>query len=298
RSALQQGGFAQAEPVFREILQAEPNDAEALSFLAAACLGQGKTSEAVALYQRLLSLAPESAEAYCNLGVAYAMQGLNDEAAANYSLGNALQKKGLLDEAVASYEQALRLRPDYAQAHYNRALARLLTGDFAHGWPEYEWRWKCKGFYLPPFTQPFWDGSPLKGRTILLHAEQGLGDTLHFIRYAGLVKRQGATVLFECQKPLMPLLARTPGIDQMIPLDSELPPFDVHAPLFSLPRLLGTTLATIPANVPYLFADEGLVEKWRGKLKKLDGFKVGIAWQGDPTHQEDRQRSIPLRFFA
>ena len=148
------------------------------------------------------------------------------------------------------------------------------------------------------FQQPRWDGSPLRGRTILLHAEQGLGDTLQFIRYAPLVKASGkGRVLVECQQRLADLIATCPGIDQVIGHGSPLPEFDVHAPLLSLPYIFSTDLGTIPANVPYLSADAERVKFWREELSPVQAFKVGIAWQGNPDHPSDRQRSAPLMQF-
>ena len=139
-----------------------------------------------------------------------------DYAEAHSNLGVALQDQGKLDEAVACYRRALELKPDYADAHTNRAIARLLAGDWQHGWPEYEWRWRTKEFTPRGFPQPLWDGRSLAGKTILLHAEQGLGDTIQFVRYAPLVKRLGGTVVLECQKPLVPLLATCPGVDRLV----------------------------------------------------------------------------------
>src|SRR5262249_8520552 len=162
----------------------------------------------------------------------------------------------------------------------SRALALLLVGDLEEGWREYEWRWTTREFGgAPAFTQPRWDGTSLEGRTILLHAEQGLGDTLQFIRYAALTKARGGTVIVVCQKALVPLLAGCPGIDRLITQGELLPSFDVHAPLLSLPAILGTPLATIPANVPYLFPRGELIERWRTDLD-VPAFRVGIAWQG------------------
>jgi hypothetical protein len=153
---------------------------------------------------------------------------------------------------------------------------------------------------FPPcsFPQPLWDGSPLAGRTILLHVEQGLGDTLQFIRYAPLVKALGGTVIFGCPEPLVGLLAGAPGIDSLVLPEDPLPPFDVHAPLMSLPHLLGTTLQTIPADVPYLSADPAATARWRSELNAVAGLKVGIAWSGSPRHPADRWRSIPLKHFG
>ncbi len=166
------------------------------------------------------------------------------------------------------------------------------------GWPEYEWRWRRQDASPPALTQPLWDGSSLQGKSILLYPEQGLGDTLQFIRYAPLVKQTGATVIVQCQPPLLRLLATCAGIDRLLPEGADLPPFDVQAPLLSLPRILRTTLASIPANIPYLSADPDLRARWRQSLSGVADFKVGIAWQGNPGHKRDRQRSVPLAAFA
>ncbi|HVS40370.1 MAG TPA: hypothetical protein VMS17_32735, partial [Gemmataceae bacterium] len=143
-----------------------------------------------------------------------------------------------------------------------------------------------------------WDGGPLQGRTILLHAEQGLGDTLQFIRYAPLVKAKGGHVVVQCQGSLIPLLSRCAGVDSLVPWGAKPPPFDVYAALLSLPALLGTTLSNIPNEVPYLHADPALVEHWRRQLAIVPGFKVGVAWQGSIRHAWDRHRSVPLSSFA
>ena len=172
-------------------------------------------------------------------------------------------------------------------------------GRFEQGWPGYEWRWKCKEFgSLPPFHPPLWDGSPLDGRTILVHAEQGLGDTLQFIRYAPLVHQRGGRVILVCQPPLIGLLTRSPGVERLVAQGEALPDYDVHVPLMSLPGLLGTTLESVPADVPYLDAEPQLVEAWRHRLGSYPGFKVGIVWQGNPKFRLDRRRSIPLAQFA
>ena len=133
------------------------------------------------------------------------------------------------------------------------------------------------------FLQPAWDGSFLAGRTILLHAEGGLGDTIQFIRYARVVKQYGGTVIVECQESLLPILASCPGIDRLVAAKSDLPAFDVHALLLSLPRILKTSLSTVPADIPYLSPDDRLHGEWQRKLGRYQGFKVGIAWQGNPA---------------
>ena len=180
----------------------------------------------------------------------------------------------------------------------------LLAGDYDHGWAEYEWRWKMKGrTELADCLQPRWQDEPVDGRTVMLWAEQGLGDTLQFIRYARLVKDSGATVLVQCPEPLIGVLRTCSGIDQLVPTGAVPPAFDLHAPLLSLPLILRTTLPTVPAPVPYLFADAGATERWRQELSRYAEFKVGIVWQGNPRVSQpdcrfaDRRRCAPLARF-
>lgn len=192
-------------------------------------------------------------------------------------------------------------------AAVTQALTWLQQGDMARGWPQYEWRWKRKRSRPRSYSQPLWDGSSLEGKTILLWFEQGLGDSLQFIRYASFVKARGAAkVIVECQEPLLALFANCAGIDQLVPEKSEMPPFDVQAPLLSLPWIFGTLLHTIPAEIPYLLVDPARKEKWRGEIDSaIDGsgsspskeFKIGIVWQGNPKHVWDRHRSFPLAHF-
>jgi hypothetical protein len=172
-------------------------------------------------------------------------------------------------------------------------------GRFEQGWPGYEWRWKVEEFgALPPLHQPQWDGSPLEGRTILIRTEQGLGDTLQFIRYIPLVHRRGGRVILLSQPPLTRLQACIPGVERLLAHGDPVPEFDVHVPLLSLPGLLGTRLETVPADVPYLEAEPPLVEAWRHRLGSYPGFKVGIVWQGNPKYLQDRARSTCLAQFA
>jgi hypothetical protein len=194
---------------------------------------------------------------------------------------------------------ALRLDPQSASTHWNRALALLQGGDYARGWPEYEWRWRRPGARPRLSTdRPAWDGRPLEGRTILLWCEQGLGDAIQFARYAPRVQRQGGRVLLQCPGILRALFRTLPGVEAVLAEGEALPAFDVHAPLLSLPALLGTTLATVPAEVPYLSADPALVGAWRKKLAAVPGLRVGVAWQGNPHHKWDRHRSVHLAAFA
>ncbi len=308
-----QGKLDEAAACYRRAVELKPDYAEAHNNLGNALKDQGKLDEAVACCRRALELKPDFAEAHSNLGNAFEEQGNLDEAVACYrralelkpdyaavhnNLGNAFMGQGKLDEAIACCHRALELEPDFADAHATLSLLSLLTGDFQRGWAEYQWRRKTKRYLRRDFSQPLWDGQPLQGRTILLHAEQGFGDTIQFIRYASLVKQAGASVLVECQKPLVRLLAGCRGVDALIGQGDDLPPFDVQAPLLSLPGIFHTSLGTIPADVPYLFAESGLVKHWQQELGGVAGFKVGIAWQGNPTFPDDRGRSIPAGCFV
>jgi hypothetical protein len=275
--------------------------AEAHNNLANAFHLQDDLAQAASHYQEALRLRPDYAEAHSNLALV-------------------LVGQAKLDAAEEHYRRALELKPDLAGVRWNRSLLWLLRGDFERGWQEYEWRQRAiPEFTTRHFPQPLWDGSAFVGRTLLLIAEQGLGDALHFIRYVPWVKERGGTVIVECLPELLRVLACVPGIDRLVPRGSPLPPFDVQMPLMSLPRLFETALSNIAANVPYLWADPRFVGYWRGEPKKDEGgrmkdekksesdlsfilhpssFQVGIAWQGSPTYRYDRQRSIPLACFA
>ncbi|HEY7308161.1 MAG TPA: DUF6165 family protein [Gemmataceae bacterium] len=303
----------EAAGCYRRALDLQPSSALFLVNLANALTAQGKSEEAVPYYRRAVRLDPAEAVYLSNLGNALTLTGRPDEAEtycrqalrlkpdfadAYHNLGIALGARGEIAQALKANAHALRLNPEHIGAHNCQAMWRLQMGDLARGWEEYEWRWKKPKISSRTFSQPLWDGSPLDGRTILIHAEQGLGDTLQFIRYAALVKRRGATVIVECQPALTQLLAGCPGIDRLVPRGAALPPCDVQVPLLSLPRLFGTTLATVPADVPYLFADAALIERWRRELSGAAGVKIGIAWQGNPRFPADCMRSVPLTHFT
>jgi Flp pilus assembly protein TadD len=306
------GRFDDALGAYREALRLRPDFADAHNNLGTLLMNHGRLDEAEAAFQQALALRPGFVEALSNRGNTRGLRGdydgaiadlrqalawRPDFAPAHVALGSALGRQGMLGEAAACYRRAVQLNPRDPEAHYNLGTALLLLGQFAEGWAEYEWRWHRPGAVRREFPQPLWDGAPLGGRTILLHAEQGVGDTIQFVRFAPLVRQRGGRVVLECQPSLVPLLTGFPGIDQLGPRRAALPPFDVQAPLLSLPRIFGTTLATVPAEVPYLFPDPRLVAHWREELGTEPGVKVGIAWQGDPRHSDDRSRSIPLVQF-
>jgi tetratricopeptide (TPR) repeat protein len=307
------GKPAEAMRCYEQALRLNPNLAEAQVGLGNTLLARDRIADAEVHFRQATQLRPGFPEAHNNLGNVLVRQGRFAEAAAAYeealtlrpnylqahsNLGHALKELGRFDEAMAHLEEALRLQPDNADAHWNRALLWLLRGDFERGWPEYEWRWPAHRLQPRAFKEPRWDGGRLDGRTILLHGEQGLGDTLQFIRYAPLVHERGGKVIVECHAALVRLVQKVTGVERALPPNSELPAFDVYAPLLSLPGILHTTLATVPAKVPYLDADLALVEKWRSELTALGSFKIGIAWQGNPAFAGERQRTVPLEHFA
>jgi tetratricopeptide (TPR) repeat protein len=306
------GKLGEATACWRRALELSPEFVDAMVNLGNVLRERGQLDEAVACYRRALELKPDNPTAYYNYGTALSDQGLLADAVACYrralslkpdyadalnNLGFALKRQGQLDEAATCYQRALELRPDFAECRLNLGVLRLLRGDFAAGWPDYEARWPAGKVAARDFRQPLWDGRPLDGKTILIHAEQGFGDTIQFIRYAPLVQQRGARVIFECQKPLVRLLAAWPEIEQLVPQGEPLPRFDVQSPLLSLPGIFRTSLETIPVRTPYFFAAPEVVEHWRGELGAIGGRKIGIAWHGDPRQENNRARSISLRCF-
>jgi tetratricopeptide (TPR) repeat protein len=308
----EQGRLTEAEAAYRQSLRLRPDYPEAINNLGNALHARSRWAEAEAVYREALRLRPGYPEALNNLGGALRDQGRPAEAEAacrealrrrsdypeaHANLGNALGDQGRPAEAEAEYREALRLRPDFVEAHSNLSMLLLSLGRFAEGWAEYEWRLRVPGLAPRAFGRPAWEGPPFGGRTLLLWAEQGLGDTLQFVRYAAVVKERTGAVVLECPPALVPLLSRCPGVDRVVGRGSPLPAFDAHAPLLSLPHLLGTTLESVPAAVPYLSADPSLVRQWWEQLRPLTGFRIGIAWQGS-KYSDEQRRSLPLRSLA
>ena len=312
RALQAQRQTAEAQRCFRMALEIDPNHADAHNNLGITLFDERRFDEAAASHRQSIALRPESAAAHYNLGNALKSLVQLEHAAESYrralalkpdyvdacnNLGTLLRYLGRPSEGVELFERAIQLDPGNANAHLNLGSHRLLFGDFTGGWPEYEWRLRQTDLAPRNFSQPRWQGEPLAGRSILLWSEQGLGDTLQFVRYAVLVKQRGRLVTLECQGALVRLLARCPGVDRCIAQGETLPEFDVQIPLPSLPGIFGTTLQDVPAVVPYVVADEALVARWRRELTTIEGLKVGIVWQGNPEFRRDRFRSIPLDRF-
>jgi tetratricopeptide (TPR) repeat protein len=308
--------YEEALSSFQRALQLKPDYAVAYSNRANVLQDLKRYPEALENYAQALRYRPDYAEAHNNL--AHALRHLNqteaalascaralqlqpDYAAAHLNAGNILQDLLRHQDALACYQRAEQLQPDYAEAHLNEALCRLTLGDFAPGWEKYEWRWASathRGLRRD-FSQPLWLGhTSLHGKTLLLHAEQGLGDTLQFCRYVPQIAALGATVVLEVQAPLRHLLQSLAGVTQVVVQGEALPPFDFHCPLLSLPLALRTELPTIPAQTPYLRADQAKIEAWRRRLAAYPRPWIGLTWSGNPTHVNDHNRSIPLAELA
>lgn len=343
------GRLAEAEGMYRQILEAAPDYPDALhllGLLALQCnqpagaielleraivvnpsspafadtLGQalvaaGRIDEGIERYRLALGLRPNFAEAYTNLGAALMKNDRLDEAidvlqkalairpdlaAAHNNLGSCYSQLARPDDAIPAFRQALALAGNEPTIHYNLATSLLTTGDFAQGFREYEWRWRVPGLNLTPLplNKPLWDGSDLGGKRILLHSEQGYGDTIQFIRYAPLVARRGGKVLVYCPPPLHRLIQTVEGVHTVLPTDSLPADYDLHAPIHHLPLVFGTTLDSIPQNAPYLHPDPVRVENFKSRLIPDSRINVGIVWAGRPEHTNDRHRSIALHQLA
>jgi tetratricopeptide (TPR) repeat protein len=306
----------EAMQCYERALQLHPNHADALFNIAVALSETGRKADAETRYQQALFcyrqelMRQPTAPVCVNLAhillrqcafleaeelLRRALQLQPDHSAAFNGLGNLLLATGRAREAVEAYDRAIQLREHDAHAYYNRGHARLVLGDFAGGWDDYEYRWLWEGFpyQRPPFARPEWNGDDLNGRTLLVFNEQGLGDTIQFARYLRLLANRGARVLFAGPAELKSLLGDLDGACQVLDAEQPPPPFDVHAALLSLPRLCGTRLDNIPAAVPYLPLPP--VERFPLPPATPGRLRVGLVWAGGAIHLNDKLRSIPLQ---
>lgn len=297
---------------YSRTLEHNPDHADALLNRSATLYELKRFGEALESCDRALALGPDCAEIHYNRG--NALRGLErfEEAVGSYdralalrpnhsqalvNCGVTLHQVKRFDEELSRYERAIALAPDSADAHNNEALSSLLTGDFERGWHKWEWRWRTAHMKieLRNFAQPLWIGAPdVAGKTILLHAEQGFGDTIQFSRYAPFVAARGARVILEVQEPLCELIGTLAAPVEVIPRGQALPDFDMHCPLLSLPLCFSTRLETIPAAVAYLRAGAKAAMDWQRRLGSSEGPRIGLAWSGRPAHTNDSNRSIPL----
>ncbi len=309
------GQVSEATEAYRQAISLRPDYAQAHLNLGVTRLLAGEMEDAHEAFSRALEYDPRLAEAYVNLAGIHLAQGEHQRArnfchtaleirpdfAPGYvKLGTVLTQEGELAAAISAYRKAVELYPEDQEGHLRLGFSLLRQGELLDGWKEYEWRFTNGGSPARQAgcDQPIWDGEDLLGKRILLVDEQGHGDTLHFIRYAPLIKQRGAEVLFRCTPTLSSLLESSPGIDHLFVGGEELPAFDFQIPLLSLPRVLGTDLPNIPAQIPYLFTKEQPRPEVEAAFAAAgDDFKVGIVWAGNPAHPSDDQRSCDLQAF-
>jgi Flp pilus assembly protein TadD len=314
--AFQSNRFELAQTLIRDAIRASPSAAGFHTNLGRILAGSGRLDEAIAAYQRAIELDPNAADAMNNLGNALRARGQLEPAIAAYrqslhvkadfveaysNLATALEEAGQYDQAIAAHRRVVELLPESADAHIQLAFSLLAAGELAEGWRHYEWR--LRSTWAPIFKQTFHQPridsiDDVRGKTVLLYGEQGLGDTIMFCRYAALIAEHGARVILGVRPELKRLMQSAAGVRQVIASGDPLPAFDLHSPLMSLPGVVGTTLETIPANVPYLSAEPALMPQWRQRLESLPAApKVGICWRGSEM-REGLHRSVPADAVA
>jgi tetratricopeptide (TPR) repeat protein len=312
----QQGRVVHAAAIYRMILDEQPDNAIARQYVGVIAHQSGDHSEAIRLIEQAILVQPGIPDFHNNLGLVFQAQGdfprafdcyrhaieLDPSYVEAYSnLGLALQADRRDPEAIPYFEQAILLQPDFAQAHWNLSISLLVTGNFERGWSEYEWRLKTHELAGTErrFVQPFWQGERLDGKTILLHAEQGFGDSIQFIRYVPLIAQRGGRVVVECRPGLKKLFETVRGIAQVIDRGEPLPAFDVHCAQLSLPSRFNASNGNIPADTPYFYLEPSLSARWRARMPDSGGkAKIGLAWAGNPDHSNDRHRSISPDHFS
>ncbi|WP_019503035.1 tetratricopeptide repeat protein [Pseudanabaena sp. PCC 6802] len=298
---------------YQQVIERNPNFVLAYSNLGAILYDRGKVEEATDCLRRALEIDPDLAEANYNLGTMLFKQGKSDaalpylekaiaqnpqSAEAHNVLGNSLREQGKLHDAIDRYREAIALSPDYAEAHRNLGTALLTQGNFEQGLAEYEWRWQMPIFQQDPVSsliQPLWDGSDLAGKSILIHSEQGYGDTIQFIRYLSLLRERNARLVVACPTPLIRLLSHMEGIAAIGDRYEQLPATDWRIPLMSLPRLFGTTLESIPKRVPYISAPNAPDLEFRAPHHNIH---VGLVWASKPGHLTANKRSCPFSLLS
>lgn len=295
---LRDGKASEALVRFQAALNFDSSNATLHLYAGAARHDLGRYDDAVKCYQMAIVIAPGMGEAHNNLGNSLMALGRFTEAAASFSRASellalspvpltaratALQALGKITEAENDCRKALTLDPSFAAAHWNLALNLLLLGRYQEGWREYEWRWLKPDFTSPlrHADVPLWDGSPLNGRTILLHAEQGFGDAIQFVRYAPMVSKCGGIVIIECHPQLVQLFRSVEGVHRVVSFDAAMPTLSCQAPLLTLPRIFGTSLQNIPQECPYIFVNSEYRQKWAALMSEnISQMRIGLVWAG------------------
>ena len=303
------------DPAIAEIAyatQLEPNNANAFRGLGDALDAAEQTDSAIAAYQRACALDPENTDALLNLGIVFQKSDQYENALSTFqdvldlepehpkalnNIGKTFHDMGHLERALKYYTRALDRIPSYAEAHFNRSVARITLGDYANGWSEYEWRFKrklAKRVYPHQLFAPRWQGQNYAGHRLLVHCEQGFGDVLQFARYLPLAKQLGGTLIVEAHPPLLPVLQNLRCIDQLIPFDVQNPPtehYDLQAPLLSLPFIIGTDINSIPIDFPYLRPDKAKSDFWKSQISTTS-LRIGIVWASSAVNPK---RNFPLQ---
>jgi tetratricopeptide (TPR) repeat protein len=307
---------AEAVALLEETLAFAPDTPAALINLGVALKKLGRTDRAIAAYRQALDKAPNDAGALNNLGTALQEEDRYDEALEQFEKALAarpgyadahlnkslvLRHLGRIEDSIEEARTAVRLKPDLAEAQTSLGFGLLMKGRLREGFAAYEWRSRMADFSSPKrhFQSPVWTGEDPAGKTILVHDEQGVGDAIQFARYAPMLKARGARVILECNTQLSRLFGRMRNIDQVVGRSPSPPPHDAHVSLLSLPHLLGTTLETVPDEIPYLSVDPNAVDDWRRRLgpRRHGRLRVGLVWAGNPEFREDRNRSPGLAAF-
>ncbi|HEX2566555.1 MAG TPA: tetratricopeptide repeat-containing glycosyltransferase family protein [Burkholderiales bacterium] len=310
------GDLDAAAECYEEAVALDPSQAPAHNNLGNIYLALGRPNEAAACFRSAIAADAALAEAHLNLGALLHRSGELGEAVecyraalalrpglaeASLNLGHLLEERGDAAAARDCYEAAVAARPDMAEAHFNLALRLLQAGDFRRGWEEYEWRFRLPELapFWPHANRPRWEGADLRGKTILLYAEQGFGDALQFVRYVPLVAARGGKVILSCSPRLMALFATVAGVTAVHNAETPAPEFDLCCPLLSLPRIFGTTLETVPAATPYLHPPGDAAARWRARLAlEGAGLKVGLFWSTESKNRMTPLRSLELRQLA
>ena len=312
RLLVERADYVAAEAHARKAVALRPDDPNGYVNLGAALQQQNRLEEAQSAYARALAIDPDSAVTHSNLSDLYGRLGRLSDAEASArraialgpvnsdyhnNLATALGRQDRFEESLAAARQAIALNKDNFRAHATASLALLMLGRFAEGWPEYEWR--VGAFGGAPTGRRTWDGSDLRGKSIVLRSEQGYGDAIQFIRYAPLLKEQrgAGRVLVECAPAMTELLKRADGVDEVFTWGGPTARADVELWIMSLPHRFATSVETIPAHMPYLRHDPARAERLRPRVKDGD-FNIGIVWAGNPQHMNDLQRSCPLAKLA
>jgi len=311
---IAQGKNPRAEIIYRRCLDLIPGHFDALNNLAIALKNQGRLDEAVLYLNQAIDDKPMVAAGYNNLGNIRKLQHNLPDAKHCYekalsinpddyevmnNLGNTLQGLNNAQDAIVYFKRAIAINPDFAQAHFNYAIACLLTGNYQEGWQEYEWGFTTGQRLIPDTNIKKWTGQDLKGKHLLVIAEQGVGDTIQFLRFMPALKKQGAAITLQCARSLIRLFNNYSFVDQAIDnIDHDTVDADYYIPMMSLPCILQINLENLPDSIPYLMTEISSLRKWKKRLEKIPGYKTAIVWAGNPGHENDANRSCCLQDFS